>query len=378
MSDHDAFERILASLHDVMLDDTQWPATAALIDAACGIKGNGLLIAEGPKGNVRAHCLGLYYRGEPREDLGREYLDIYYPIDERAPRVLHLPDSRLAHITELYTPEELRTSPTYNELMPRCSTLNSFNVRLDGPNGSHIAWVIADPVAPGGWASPQLALIRGLLPHIRQYVRVRQALVGAEALGASVAELLQTSRIGVIHLDGHGRIVAANDRALAMLRQGNGVADRDGFLYAHAPADRVRLARLVAGALSTADVAAVSGSMTLRRAFGLSPLVVHVKPVVSWPPGIEAQRVAALVLLVEPGRHSRLDPSLVAEALGLTPGESQVAVWVAEGRTVRDIASATGRTEGAVHYHLRQIYRKHGLSRQADLVRLVLSLAAFP
>ena len=63
------------------------------------------------------------------------------------------------------------------------------------------------------------------------------------------------------------------------------------------------------------------------------------------------------------------------EALGPTPGESQVAVWVAEGWTVREMAVATGRTDGAIRWHLRQIYHKQGISRQADLVRLVLSVA---
>ena len=42
MSDQDAFERVLASLHEAMLDDTQWPATSALIDEACGILGSAL------------------------------------------------------------------------------------------------------------------------------------------------------------------------------------------------------------------------------------------------------------------------------------------------------------------------------------------------
>ena len=36
MSGHDVFERILSSLYDAMLDDTRWPDTSALIDAACG------------------------------------------------------------------------------------------------------------------------------------------------------------------------------------------------------------------------------------------------------------------------------------------------------------------------------------------------------
>ena len=68
---------------------------------------------------------------------------------------------------------------------------------------------------------------------------------------------------------------------------------------------------------------------------------------------------------------------LVAEALGLTPSESQVAAMLAAGSSVRDIATATGRQENTVYKHLKKMYRKLGISRQAELVRLVLSRAAF-
>ena len=237
----------------------------------------------------------------------------------------------------------------------------------------HIAWDIADPVTPGGWASSQLALIKGLLPHIRQFVRVRQALAKAEARGVSATGLLDTPRIGVLYLDRRGRIVEANDRARALLRRGDGVSDRGGELRARSPADQARLARLVAQALPTAGVA-VSGSMLLRRSAVVPPFVVHVKPVVVRQPDFGAQRVAALVLITEPGRQSRIDPALVATALELSPAESHVAVWLAEGQSVREMAAATGRTEATIHYHLYHIYQKRGLSRQADLVRLVLSL----
>ena len=94
-------------------------------------------------------------------------------------------------------------------------------------------------------------------------------------------------------------------------------------------------------------------------------------------PDFAAPRVAALVLLVEPGHQARLDPRVVAAILGLTPMESQVAVWLAEGRTVGEMAVLTGRQANTVYYHLKQIYQKLGLARQADVVRLVLSIAEF-
>ena len=36
MSDQDAFDRILATLYDAMLNDASWPTASALIDEACG------------------------------------------------------------------------------------------------------------------------------------------------------------------------------------------------------------------------------------------------------------------------------------------------------------------------------------------------------
>ena len=138
MNNQDAFERILASLYDAMLDETRWPATSALIDEACGITGNGLMVAEGPKDDVRAVFVGLYSRGQRREDLEREYLENYHSIDERVPRFRQLRVSRLVHINDLYTVEELKTSPTYNELLPRAGMQDSLNVRLAGLDGSHI------------------------------------------------------------------------------------------------------------------------------------------------------------------------------------------------------------------------------------------------
>ena len=63
MSNQGTYERTLALLYDAMLDDTHWPATSALIDEACGIAGNALLVGEGPKKDIQILFVGLYYRG---------------------------------------------------------------------------------------------------------------------------------------------------------------------------------------------------------------------------------------------------------------------------------------------------------------------------
>ena len=249
MSQQDKFDRIIASLHAAMLD-SQWRTTSALIDDACGITGTHLVLVGGDThGDVEWLFDKAYWHGELREDLGRDYAENYFLRDERIPRLMQLPDQQIVPVTDIYTPRELLTSPTYNELLRRAGARDGLNIRLDGADGIHIVWALADPTTAGGWNSEQLTMIKRLLPHIRQFVRVRQALAGAAALGTSLTGLLDNLLIGVLCLDWRGTIVQANARARDILRQGEGLVDRDGFLGAQTTEDDCRLRTLLANAV---------------------------------------------------------------------------------------------------------------------------------
>ena len=379
MGEREVFDRILASLHEAALDDARWPAASALIDEACRAKGNTLVFGDGrSREDVRIFFAGFYFRGQRHRELEREYFDVYHPLDERLPRLRRLPDGRLVHVAELYTDDEVKTSPTYNEMLPRGHARNSLNVRLDGPNGSRIVWCINDPIDSGGWSSAQTALIRNLLPHIRQYVTVRQMLRGAGALGASLAEMLDVTGSNVIQLGARGRIVAANDGARGILRAGDGLFDEGGFLYARSSADHESLQGLLTRALPSFGGPGAGGSMVVRRPAGLPPLVLHVTPVSRRETDFPAWPVAALALVVDPTRRIRVDPALVAAGLGLTATEGRVAVLLAQGRSIREIAAAMDRRASTIRWHLKQTFTKLDVSRQGELVRLVLSLAGVP
>ena len=114
--------------------------------------------------------------------------------------------------------------------------------------------------------------------------------------------------------------------------------------------------------------------MTVRRAADPQPLVVHLLPLGRPEPAVCTWPGAAVVVVADPARPTRLDPALVAVGLGLTPMESRVAVLLAEGKSLRGVAAATGCKESTIRWHLRQIFAKCGIARQAELVRLVLSL----
>ena len=378
MNPDDAFKRILVSLYEAMLDDVRWPATSALIDETCGVGSNALAVGE-CSGGDHIHFVRHLYRGEPRQDLTREYLDVHYPHDAGIRRLMGLPEARMTHLSDLYTEDELKTSPVYNEGWRRLEARNSLHAHFEEPAGLRLVWSIGDPVGGDGWETAQVAILESLLPHVRQFVRVRQALSAADALGTGLAGLLDTDRIGVVQLDRFGRVLEANAPALEILRRGDALVDRDGVLDARLPADRSRLRRLLGQALPGLWGETQSGgSMTVQRPSGRSRLALHVSPVGAGAVDFGGRRVAALVLVVDPSRRPRTDATRVAKSLGLTPSEGRMAALLAEGLKASQIAEAAGWSENYVRWLIQQACRKRGVSRQVDLVRHVLTADVLP
>ena len=380
MSEREAFERILASLHEAMLDDARWVATSGLIDAACRTEGNLLVVGDDSSRIDGVLFANFCYRGQRHRELEREYYRVYYPVDEHLPRLRQLAEGRIVHVKNLFSEQELKTSPLYNEAMARSHGQNSLKVRLAGPDRSRIFWTIGDPVGASDWSPDQVDLIRRLLPHLRQFVRVRHALAEAGALGNSLSKLLGNRRAGVIQLDRHGRIAEANDRARALLNWGDRLSYRDGALCTPSLEENTTLQKLLGRVLPLYGDRGMSGSMVMTHPDGAWPTVLHAIPVEDAEMSFRSLRVAALLLIIDidPKRQVRIEPDLVAATLGLTPAESVVAALLAEGRTIREIARATGREEETVRWHKKHVFSKLGVSREVDLVRLVLSVADIP
>ena len=109
---------MLVALQEATFNDALWPEAAALIDETCGIVGDQLIVGEGFGDDVQIYMARFYNRGQRREDLERLYYADYHAADERGPRARLLPHDKLAHVSELFTKEERRTSRAYNEALP--------------------------------------------------------------------------------------------------------------------------------------------------------------------------------------------------------------------------------------------------------------------
>ena len=155
--------------------------------------------------------------------------------------------------------------------------------------------------------------------------------------------------------------------------------------YAATLASDLKLRRFIMKRLANA---AVSRVVIDRPAQNLNVTIYTARPgIVIGKKGEDIERLRAglsrlngspVQVAVEEIRKPELDAKLVAEALGLTGAESEVAVMLSEGRPIRDIAAARGCKPGTVHDLIKRAHKRLGISRQVDLVRMVLQLGDLP
>ncbi|NML45088.1 hypothetical protein HHL11_15120 [Ramlibacter sp. G-1-2-2] len=166
-----------------------------------------------------------------------------------------------------------------------------------------------------------------------------------------------------------GEVQHAN-RAAHDLRQHTALLQRaDGSLGLPAPAwtpllarcDRLALAHAASGT-HFESLRVEAGTESLQAVYGLLGA-----------PVLDPQPLL-LVLLYHPRSAPGIDPALLRAMFKLTPTEARIAVLLAEGLTLKEIAAAVQSQPDTVRKHLRCVFGKTGTGRQLDLVRLLLHL----
>lgn len=182
----DPFDAIVAALHRAALDDDHWPRALALIDTACAMRGSYLALVAG-EAPPRLLWGWFFCHGRRDREFERDY-DRHFPSDERVARLMLLPAGTLLANADVYTEEEQRASATFTDFLPRWDAVDQLNVRLPMLADRHLLWMPTRRARQGAWRPSHLRLLRRLLPHLGQAVRVREALVRAAAGSAQPAQ----------------------------------------------------------------------------------------------------------------------------------------------------------------------------------------------
>lgn len=170
---------------------------------------------------------------------------------------------------------------------------------------------------------------------------------------------------GVIVLGQRGEVLFTNQRAGALLARRDGVlVDNTGVCRASSLEDT----QVLHVAIRTARDLNTSDAMTIETmSHGLLRVVVR-----PCEEEADSDRPSVCLYLFAQDAPSAVEPHLLRGLFGLTSSESKLAAALANGLSLEVAAQKEGWTQNSARTYLKTVFSKLGVSRQADLVRIIL------
>lgn len=216
----------------------------------------------------------------------------------------------------------------------------------------------------------------GFRPHLEKaleiYARLKRNQLEKEILEDSLDRLA----IGTVILDGRGRVIDTNRAARETIKVTRAMALVDDRLVLKKPDDNIRLARAVKQALAarkTPNTFVEALRITSQTEPDLGLLVKSMPLTDRYQADVSP---SVIIYVGDSAQRNLAQEGFIAQLFGLTPTEAFLATLLANGFTLAEAAAKLGVTENTIRGYAKKIFAKTGVSRQADLVRLILKSVA--
>ena len=182
--------------------------------------------------------------------------------------------------------------------------------------------------------------------------------------GQALLEMLNRMGCGGVLLDRSGTVLDLNPVAQHSLSQNGSGCGFSGKVNT----DRVTRSLHQFLGCTRQDVLSQAPRVVLNG--GERPLIARALNL----PGLAEEGVEALLILLDLDACAQPSEEVLQRAFGLTKCETKLALRLACGENLQDIADEFGITIGTARVQLKVIFSKTNTSRQAELVALLVRL----
>jgi DNA-binding CsgD family transcriptional regulator len=354
---------LLDLLYSAAADPVLWPDFLATLARRVDATAVGLI---GHDPSDRQYTFNAHV-GFPADGL-RLYGEYYGAID---PWYSGGGDQLVAGVVELGSvlcpPSVLEQTEYYSDYLRHYPYFHQCGVIIDRQEQSRAVLTLMRAREQKDFDDSHLLLLKNLYPHLRRALQVHRKMVDLKLLAASAAGVIDSLDVGLIGLDSRGRICLVNQRAEALLTTGEFLVIRNGRLMATDPLADAALSELLPPR-SGGQLKESQGEEIELRSDGRS-VYLSVFPFL-----IDSRltaRSGTIVTITDPAMAPGSRARLLAALFGLTPAEIRVAMMLVGGLDAREIADRSGVSYDTVRFQLKSVYTKLGVSRQAQLVRMI-------
>lgn len=287
----------------------------------------------------------------------------WYLENPRGQRLVPREDPRFLTDLDAMTAEEINASDFYTELLRPHGLGWCVGTSIRSPAGDTLVFSIEKAHEKGPVPRAVAEQLDSLRPHLAR-ASLLSGRLGLDRAKSTVATL-EAIGLPAAALAPDGRVVSANARFVASEPRIRIGAD-NLIRLASVPAQA-----LLMDAISNAGIASgrIGKSIPVRAAEG-EAFVAHVVPLRGGALDVFTGALS-IVFTTSMTPSASPAPSLLQALFDLTPAEARTAGQITEGKSIEQISFESGISQNTIRTHLKSVFQKTGVERQAELVSLL-------
>jgi DNA-binding CsgD family transcriptional regulator len=367
-TDQEELSLFIGEIYDAAIDASRWRSVLAKAAKFIGGSSAALFSKDAASG-----AGNIYHEFGTDPHYRQLYFDKYVKLDPATTGHFFAEVEQPISVTDLMPYDEFLESRFYREWVQPQGVVDFLAAVLDKSVTSVAMFGVFRHESDGLVDEEARQRISLIIPHIRRAVLVSRAIDRKTTEAATFADTLDGLSAGMCLIDADGRVVHTNLAGRTILGMNDFLSESGGCITAR-DRDVERMLQDLLSAARDSDLAIGTEGIDLPlRAQDGTRYVAHVLPLTSGVrrrAGIAYSAVAALFI-----RKSTIEvpstPEVIARAYHLTPTELRVLLAIVEVGRVPEVAVALGVAESTVKTHLGHLFEKTGVTRQADLVKIV-------
>jgi DNA-binding CsgD family transcriptional regulator len=359
-----AYTKAVADIYDAVLDDELAPTALQTVAEYVGATSAAYSIVNTLTGQVSSRVSWGSFTGSTAD-----YLTHYSKIDQFRALEEKAVCGDLALLSECLPQSVLRYDEWYNDFVLRGGVRDILGTKLHESASHKVLFGLHRAIGDERQFPEDIEALHTLLPHLCNAAGLRVGLIDTGYRPAITGGGFDHVGAGVVFANGDGTVVETNSAGERILRSGDGLTIRNGQICARRSFETAKLTCLIAKAAAARGSS--GGCMLIARDNGRSSYVVRVAPVSTGAAGYDLPM--AMIFISAPDEN-RISEGELAELYGLSRSESRLAMALASGKRMIELAGEFGVQITTLRTQLSSILRKCEVERQSDLVRLVSSI----
>ena len=368
--------RIVPEIYEATINPVHWDYVVAMIAKLTGSRAACIYYKNN---NLEfANTVASYGFSNETEDLAPEFVDRladFFDVDQ-ATNTPSVPSGTISFYPE-DNDERFHESEFYQTWMQP--------LELDSVAGAsvidcetHKAGVAVFRGKPSKlWDQGDSRVLDEILPHLERALNIYSEFTHLKLKQDALLKGLDRLVIGLVLYDRNANPIYINPTARSIIESHPGLGfSGDNFVVANADESECLKKAIIDTAMIDPD-----DSWKQSIAIGINhpttkiPLPLLVTPMhahmITSDLDFEGAKVA--VFMSDPDTEQPISRDSLVSVYGLTPSEAQVAISLANGHSIDQIATSTNHSSHTIRAQLKSVFRKVGVSRQSELMKLLLT-----